>query len=315
MPNSGQNKPSIVFLGSGPVAAASLELLVDSFTIEAVITKPRAAHHKGDVPVLSVATELKLPIFTATDKQSLSELMLVTSFHSKVAVLIDFGIIVEQDVIDAFPLGIVNSHFSLLPEWRGADPIAFSLLSGQKQTGVSLMLLVRAMDEGPLLAQAPLDIEPNDTITTLTHSLVALSYETLAHILPLYLQGSITPAPQEAVTIAPTSTPSYSRKLTKADAILNFNKPAEVLEREIRAFIKWPKSKTKLGKVDVIITKAHAVPSTIPEEPGHIEVLSDPGRLMINTTDGYLCIDELKPAGKANMTIQAFLNGYGKLLK
>src|SRR5687768_10593623 len=131
------NKKSepIVFFGSGPVAAESLRLLAQDFTIEAVITKPRAAHHKGDVPVLTLAESLGLPTETAYDKKSLDKLFETKAFKSRLGVLVDFGIIVSQAVIDYFPFGIVNSHFSLLPEWRGADPITFSILSGQKETG------------------------------------------------------------------------------------------------------------------------------------------------------------------------------------
>ena len=142
----------LVFFGSGPVAASALRLLVKGFDIEAIITKPRPAHHRGEVPILAAAQELSLPIFTAANKQELDELFSTNPVSSRLAVLIDFGIIVSQKIIDYFPLGIINSHFSLLPQWRGADPITFAILSGQARTGVSLMLLVEAMDEGPLLA-------------------------------------------------------------------------------------------------------------------------------------------------------------------
>lgn len=313
--NSGQTKHSIVFFGSGPVAARSLELLVNKFAIEAVVTKPRPAHHKGEVPVLTLANKLGLPVITADSKQSLSQALSEQHFVSAVAVLIDFGIIVGQDVIDVFPLGIINSHFSLLPEWRGADPIAFSLLSGQKETGVSLMLLVRAMDEGPLLAQAPVTIETTDTIATLTESLIEVSYHALAQVLPEYLKGTVSPAPQESVTMASSPTPSYSRKLTKADALLDFSKPAAVLEREIRAFIEWPKSKTLLAGVDVIITKTHVAENIeAPNRKIGEAVVLENKQLGVVTSNGILVIDELKPAGKKAMTSEAFLNGYGQNL-
>src|SRR6185295_10299303 len=116
----------ILFFGSGPVAAASLDLLRTDFEIEAVITKPRPPHHRGDVPVLALAEQADLPVLTAQNKAELDRLIERHSFQSKIGILIDFGIIVSQKVIDAFPLGIVNSHFSLLPKLRGADPITFS---------------------------------------------------------------------------------------------------------------------------------------------------------------------------------------------
>lgn len=302
----------IVFFGSGPVAAKSLELLAKdpNFSIEAIVTKPKPPHHRGSFPVIDLSEKLKLKVYTTSNKQELSKLISDNPFASKLAVLIDFGIIVSQDVIDYFPLGIINSHFSLLPQWRGADPITFAILSDQKTTGVSLMLLTAGMDEGPLLAQTPFDIPDGYTTPQLTESLIELSAESLKQILPLYIEDKIQPADQASVTLSGSREPTYSRKLTKDDGILDFNKPAEVLEREIRGFIEWPKSRTQISGIDTIITRAHAVPSNDPElKPGDITALKE-GVLMIECAKGYLCIDELKPAGKKAMPIKAFLAGY-----
>jgi methionyl-tRNA formyltransferase len=298
---------TIVFFGSGPVAAESLRLLSKNFHIEAVITKPRPAHHRGDVPVLIAATQLKLPVFTATNKAGLDKLFATHPVKSRLGVLIDFGIIVSQEVIDYFPLGIVNSHFSLLPEWRGADPITFSILSGQKITGVSLMLLAAGMDEGPLLAQAECLIEPRTTTPELTKELIKLSDAMLEAMLPLYIDGEAQVAPQLAVSISPAIQPTYSRKLTKDDGVLDFSKPAGQLEREIRAFSGWPKSRTTLpGGAEIVITRAHTADAT-GERGKHIIWDKLPA---IYTENGLLVIDRLKPAGKPEMTGQAFLAGY-----
>src|SRR5690606_13053936 len=126
------NKIPVVFFGSGPVAAKSLENMLPDFEIVAVVTKPKPAHHRGNFPVINVAENNNLPLYRVTNKQELTELIRTKPFKSEVAILIDFGIIVSQEVIDYFPKGIINSHFSLLPEWRGADPITFAILSGQK---------------------------------------------------------------------------------------------------------------------------------------------------------------------------------------
>lgn len=305
------SKP-IIFFGSGPVAAASLELLAINFTIETVVTKPRPAHHKGDMPVLDVAARLNLPVKTAANKRELDDLFSHRPFKSTVGVLVDFGIIVSRKVIDYFPLGIVNSHFSILPEWRGADPITFAILSGQKETGVSLMLLVEAMDEGPLLAYGECEIDDNATTIELTQDLIHLSDALLSDQLPRYMAGEAQSMPQTVTGRAV----SYSRKLTKEDGLLDWSKPAAVLEREIRAFIVWPKSRTTLAGKDVVITKAHVVPGNSPNRrPGDVETsLISEGALMIETTDGRLCVDMLKPAGKQEMTAKAFLAGHKKQL-
>jgi len=301
---------SIVFFGSGPVAAASLVLLAKTFHIEAVVTKPRPPHHHGSVPVLETAEQLGLHIVEAANKKSVTEQVLAAKFKSRVAVLIDFGIIIEQKVIDAFPLGILNSHFSLLPQWRGADPITFSILSGQTKTGVSLMLLVEAMDEGPLLAIGEYDLPATITTPELTRDLIELSYALLRDTLPKYLAGEVKTASQEKVAgiVGYSVVPTYSRKLTKEDGILDWKKPASQLEREVRAYQDWPKSRCILGGHAVIITAAHAEPGD--GEPGTL--WHKDKSLGIYCARGVLMIDALKPAGKQAMPIDAFLNGYGK---
>lgn len=295
-----KNKQSLVFFGSGPIAASSLELLSRDFEIEAVVTKPTTKNEMeavaGNAPVLCVSNKIEL-----------SELFKSQSFKSKVGVLIDFGIIVNQDVIDYFDFGIVNSHFSLLPELRGADPISFALLEGRENTGVSLMLLVQAMDEGPLLDTKELAITDTDTSIELSTKLVQLSHSMLVETLPKYLSGEQKPTPQDIEAVAP----SYTRKLTKQDGVIDWEKPALTLEREIKAFIEWPKSRTKLGSVDVVITKAHSVPSNSPElEPGDIQIDPTINLLTIETKNGYLCVERLKPVGKNEMDIKSFINGY-----
>jgi methionyl-tRNA formyltransferase len=298
------SKP-IVFFGSGPVAAASLELLAQDFEIEAVVTKPRPAHHKGDVPVIRVAESLGLPIHTVSNRKTLDVLIAKSPFQSTVGILIDFGIIVSQKAIDYFPFGIINSHFSLLPEWRGADPITFAILSGQKVTGVSLMMLVQAMDEGPLLGYGVYEIAPDETTPHLTDELIKLSHALLVGIVPSYLENSVVAQPQ-TTEIEPT----YSRKLTKEDGIINWDKPAEQLDREIRGFLEWPKSRSTLANRDVVITKAHVVDAT--GTPGTATIQNK--ALVVFCGDKALEIDRIKPAGKQEMTGQAFLAGYKQFL-
>jgi methionyl-tRNA formyltransferase len=299
-----KSNPPFTFFGTGPVAAESLERLAKNFIIEAVITKPRPAHHRGETPVLDVAEKLSIPVFTASNRQGLDRLMSTHPVKSELAVLIDFGIIVSEEVIDYFPLGILNSHFSVLPDLRGADPITFAILSGQKQTGVSLMFLVEAMDEGPLVAYSEFDLPPAITTPELTQELIALSDVLLINELPRIFSGQAKAVPQTVTS----RNPSYSRRLTKQDGVLNWHKAAAELEREIRAFYGWPGSSTKLAGKEVTVTKAHVVADS--GQPGVLEVTKK--TLTIFTAQGGLAIDELKPAGKQAMPIQAFLAGYGK---
>lgn len=306
-PTSG--KPSLVFFGTGPVAAASLACLADHFTIEAVITKTVPPHHREPAPVETLAHERKLATYFANNKQELDGLIAEQAFRSRLGIIVDFGVIVSQATINSFERGIINAHFSLLPRWRGADPISFSILSGDEKTGVSLMLIEPTLDTGKLIVQKSIKIADNDTTPSLTDKLVSLSNELLVMYIPLHANGKSKPRQQPHPDRA-----TFSRKLTKADGIIDWGKSAAELEREIRAYNDWPKSRTTLAGKDVIITKAHAVPSNFSEKPGEVEVIKDQGILMVNCSNGYLCIDALKPAGKKEMTAAAFLAGYGHLL-
>ena len=294
---------SIVFLGSGPVALRSVKLLREKFTVEAIITKPVTAHEMRDgLP--------GVPVHVVNGRHELNELLAKNPFKSTLGVLIDFGIIVSQAAIDAFPDGIINSHFSLLPDLRGADPITFAILSGQPETGVSLMLLSAGMDEGPLLAQTIYHIKPDETTPSLTDVLIDLSDASLKAIIPQYLNHDIAPAPQEAITLAASKSPTYSRKLTKEDGRIDWHKPAIQLEREVRAFIQWPKSYTTLAKRDVDITAARV--NDAQGEPETVFIANK--HLFVHCGDGSLEIVRLKPAGKPEMDAGAFLAGYRHLL-
>jgi methionyl-tRNA formyltransferase len=291
---------TIVFFGSGPVAAASLELLARNFDIEAVVTKPQPPHHKQPFPVIAVAEKLGLKTLFTSDKAALVELFNSRPVNSEIGVVIDYGIIIPSEVIDYFPLGIINSHFSLLPRWRGADPISFAILNGDEETGVSVMVIVPALDEGPLLTHESLRIAPDATTPSLTDELVTLSDKLLTEVLPLYVDGRIQPLPQPAEGV------SYSRKLDKSDSQLDWSKPAPVLEREIRAFTGWPRSRARLGSTDVVITRAHAAEGS--GTPG--EVWRDGKQFGVYTSDGLLIIDALIPAGKKEMPAESYLAGY-----
>lgn len=296
-------------MGSGPVAAESLDLLAKDFDIIAVVTKPKPEHHRGDFPVIELAEKLKIKTYTVANKKELSDLIALKPFQTELAILIDFGIIVSQDVIDYFPKGIVNSHFSLLPEWRGADPISFAILSGQKKTGVSLMLLVEAMDEGDVISCGVQEIDKEETTPQLTKKLIQLSHALLKKSIPEYVEGKSKGIPQsDLADLIPDypSSPTYSRKLTKDDGILDFNKSAETLEREIRAFIEWPKSKTRLADIDVIVTSS--ISSNNSGAIGDYS-LSDK-KIEIFCSKGSLVITSLKPVGKKEMTAESFIAGY-----
>ncbi len=287
----------IVFFGSGPVAAASLSFLKDNFDVELVITKPATEKEMKSI--------ISCPVITVSKKSELDNLIKSLGYKSKIGVIVDFGIIVSQEVIDAFDLGIINSHFSLLPEWRGADPISFAILSGQKKTGVSLMIIEPTLDTGKLLTYRGLPLAPDETTPSLTRKLIELSNSLLLEYIPRYTSGEVKPKSQPHPERA-----TYSRKLTKEDGIIDWSKPAEQIEREIRAFIDWPKSRTTLASKDVIITNAEVIEAQGPK--GKIQ-LSDKS-LLVFCGKNALRINKLQPAGKKQMTADSFINGHRHLL-
>lgn len=294
--SSSGNKPSIVFFGSGPVAAESLRLLQEHCEIEAVVTKPATVR---DMAAITQNT----CVHSVNTKAELDNLISSQPFQSNLGILIDFGIIVSQKVIDSFEKGIINSHFSLLPEWRGADPITFSILSGQVKTGVSLMLIDEGMDTGKIITQKSLPIAASETSPSLTHKLIVLSNSLLTEYIPKYLNDDVKPRQQSHPDRA-----TYSRKIAKADGMLDFTKPAEQLEREIRAFADWPKSRTQIAGKDVVILKASVKKRTAAAKIGTIYKTEDK-KIGIHCQKDDLIIEELKPAGKPAMSSEAFLAG------
>lgn len=303
------DKTSFVFFGSGPVAAESLELLLDTYTVEAVITKPRPKWHKGISPVIDVVERKGITAYFVSNKNELDELLEKTVFKSDLGILIDFGIIVSNRVINSFKKGIINSHFSLLPEWRGADPITFSLLSGQKTTGVSLMLLTAGMDEGPLLCQVPVAITAHDTSQSLTQKLIKASDTLLKKTINPWCNGKINTISQSDIRLKEhDAVPTYSRKIEKKDGSINWQEPAELIERKVRAFLEWPKCQTKLGDINIIVTKSHVVTTDHKQTPGKISVIGDV--IMVACAADSLAIDMLKPEGRKEMSSRDFLLGY-----
>lgn len=221
---------------------------------------------------------------------------------SQMAVLAAYGRMIPNTVLDQFPLGIINVHPSLLPQYRGPTPIEQAILDGAQKTGVSIMRLSSGMDEGPIYKQKVLHIAGNESKAELARSLQALGAEMLVEVLPAIANGALTsrrqPHPDRA---------TYSHKLTKESGIIDWGKPAEVLAREIRAFAGWPKSRTVLGTIPVAITNAR--PEKIcKSKPGVI--MTEKKRLFVGTAEDCLEILSLQPDGKKEMTAEAFLAGY-----
>ena len=299
-----ETSKTTIFFGSGPVAAQSLQKLLLWQPVAAVVTKRTPAHHKEPAPVETLANQHNIPLFFADTKAELDTLITSGTLPNTLfGIVIDYGVIMSKQTIEHFAKGIINSHFSLLPEWRGADPITFALLSGQQTTGVSIMCIDEGLDTGDLLTTAPYTIKSTDTNTSLTNELISLSDTLLRQCIPGYLDGTITPHPQ------PQAIATYSKKLHKTSGVINCNKPATVIEREIRAFEGWPTSRLLVQDTWITIHVGRLANEPIPA--GTLAIYNK--QLLLGTRLGSLEILSLQPAGKKIMDAPAFINGYAHL--
>ena len=210
---------------------------------------------------------------------------------------------IPQRVLDEFPLGIINVHPSLLPQYRGPTPIEQAMLDGVEKTGVSIMHLTSGMDEGPLYKQKTLHVDKTKSKNELTQQLQRLGADMIQEVLPLIAAGELKPRQQSHPDRA-----SYSQKITKSHGTIDWTKPADVLEREIRTYSGWPKSHTTIGDVEVVIVNAQAVHGDDTPTPG--QIIASKKQLLVGTGSDWLEITTLQPIGKKEMPVAAFLAGY-----
>jgi methionyl-tRNA formyltransferase len=257
-----------------------------------------ASRKTREPEIVQAAREHHIPVFQprllheATDQ--------LQACGAEVGVLVAYGKIVPAAILELFPRGIINIHPSLLPRHRGPTPIESIILNGESQTGVSVMQLAIGMDSGPVYAQQAVPLHGTESKAELAASLLELGKDLLLTSLPGILDGSLQPTPQDHTQA------TYDKLLTKELSVLDWRKPAMQLAREVRAYLDWPRSRTTLEGVDVIVTAAHAAAGH--GQPG--ELYRNGNELGVHTSDGILVIDSLIPPGKKAMPALAFTAGY-----
>ena len=292
----------VVFFGTGQTSLEALQCLSEDFDIKLVITKPPATNSAGkefknQVHVWSQKNNL--PVATPADKSEMIQIFNGSKYQNCIGVALDFGMIIPPEVIDYFALGILNSHFSLLPKYRGSNPIRAVILSGDATTGVTIIKITPGLDEGPILSWAEINTDNMDS-DKLRGKLSELNCALLVETIKLYSAGELELVDQDESAVTRT------KKTIKEDGMIEPSKTAEQLYRETLAYAGWPKSYLMYNGKQLIISKAR--PSKIKVTPSKLEVINN--KLHYGCKNGSLVLEQVQPAGKSVMEASAFINGY-----
>jgi methionyl-tRNA formyltransferase len=267
-------------------------LIDHNYDIRAVISHHEQSRSRTqrELEIAQLAAEHDIPVHLPNRPTDILEQ--IAAYNAEIAVLVAYGRIIPQRVIDLFPKGIINIHPSLLPKYRGPTPIESSILDGDQETGVSIMQLTAGMDSGPVYGQTTLSLTGAETKFDIYNSLSHMGAELLFDLLPRIIGGSMTPVEQD------NTKATYCQLLTKDSGKLNLSSlSATEAERQVRAYLGFPKSKLTIFGHDIIIMKAHT--SQTQET-----------RLDLKCQDGYLSIDELIAPSGRRMDAESFLRGY-----
>ncbi len=302
-----KQSPTIVFFGNERLATGVTtdcltfkSLLKAGYNIASLILHDEGSSgRKKRLPeIAQVATDNGVPIIYVHKLKEVEDQ--IKALNAEAAVLVAFGKIIPQSTIDLFPKGIINIHPSKLPEHRGPTPLESIILSGQPETAISIMQLTAAMDAGPVYIQRTLPVPSKITKQELVNVVSKLSSEMLVQHLPAILDGSLQPQTQNH------DLATYDQLLTKTSGLVDWTKPAAVLEREVRAYAGWPKSQAQIGNQQVILTECDVINTSL--KPS--EIVATKKELTVGCGQDSLKILKLQPVNKKEMPIQAFLSGY-----
>jgi methionyl-tRNA formyltransferase len=297
------NTPRTVFMGSPDFAVPALRALATAYPLAGVITQPDRPAGRGNQltppPVKIAAQELGIEILQPEKIRQPEAMQKLKEWNPDLIVVAAFGQILRPEVLNLPKYGCVNVHASLLPRHRGAAPIQAAILSGDQETGITIMLMDPGIDTGPMLAQRSMPILPTDTGGSLFEKLSTLGGDLLLETLPRYLSGQLKAQPQ------PAEGATYAPMLKKEHGQLDFSRPAAELERQIRAFSPWPGTSMDWQGTLLKIHQAHV--TTGHWEIGKLGIVD--GSPAIGTAEGLIIFDELQPPGKSKMPGKAFLAG------
>ena len=299
-----------VFMGTPDFAVPTLQKMVDmGIEITAVVTQPDKAKGRGKKviysPVKECALAHDLPVYQPVRiKKDPEFIQTLRDMAPDVIVVVAFGQILSKEVLDIPRLGCVNVHASLLPKFRGAAPIQWAIIDGEKVTGVTTMLMDVGLDTGDMLLKTEVSVDANETGGSLHDKLAAAGGELLERTLIGLEAGTIVPEKQDD-----SQAGEYARMLDKELGHIDFNQPAVVIERLIRGLNPWPSAYTYIDGKTLKIWEAEVLDRNYGCEYGEVAEVTR-NCLIIQTGIGALSVKSVQLQGKKRMDIAAFLNGY-----
>lgn len=288
---------TVVFFGTDDFSAPTLKKLIETgYDVRIVVTKPDTKKGRGmkqsEPLVKTIAKEYGI---TVLQPERLADIIDdLKEIDDPIGVLVSYGKIIPQNIIDLFTPGIINVHPSALPKYRGSTPIESAILNGDEEVGVSIMQLSAKMDAGPVYTLAHIPLTGTETQPQLYEYLADIGAKEIERVLPAILDGSLQPIEQNE------DDATYTKLLTKADSMIDPSVlTADEIERKVRAHLTYPKTKTTIADQLVILTKTHTENETSTKD------------LVLACKDGTkLVVDELIGPNGKTMSGQAFKNGY-----
>lgn len=296
----------LAFLGSPDFAVPVLRALIDAgHEVVCVYAQPPRPAGRGrrerPTAVQEAAEAAGIPVRTPRSLRDPAEHAAFAALRLDAAVVVAYGLILPQPVLDAPRLGCINVHASLLPRWRGAAPIQRAIAAGDPETGVTIMQMDAGLDTGPMLLRRAVPIGPDTTAAGLHDTLAALGAELIVPALAGLAAGALEPTPQPADGV------TYAKKLERDEGRLDFARPAVELERFVRAFDPWPGAFVELGGERVKVLSARVLKvGRLANAPG--TVLDH--ELTIACGEDALRPTRVQRAGRAPMETDAFLRGF-----
>jgi len=298
-------------MGTPEFSVPPLEhLVLNRYQVVAVYTQPDKPSGRGrslvSPPLKRAAKTLKLPVVQPASLKEAEVVAQLAGFHPDVIVVAAFGQILPQSVLDIPAYGCINIHPSLLPKYRGASPVAAAILAGDEFTGVSIMLMDKGLDSGPILARAQLPISTQDTTGSLTAKLSQISARLLQEVLIHWTRGELTPQPQNEAEA------SYCSSISKEEGEIDWHLPAIDIWRRVRAFQPWPGCYTRWQGKQLKIIEAVPLAEETSLEVGRVVALTpakEGAAFGIYTEGGILGVLRVQLEGKQAMSAAEFLRG------